>query len=199
MPGADRVCLVENGRYLAEHIRGARSIELDERRSPALVRRCGGRRRRDSAVPHRRARSTPTVCSRRFCSPTSSAPPSRRRRSATVAGETANSCTTHGYGPSSSASAAARSTLRATGSPPLSTSTARAIRCACAAVEAITGPNRNPGGVHTGECEVSREAQRASPCTSAPESQDKQRLEVLVEHGEGSRGRPHRVRGSRNG
>ena len=46
------------------------------------VRRCASDRgRRDPAVPHRRARaaSSPTGCSRRCCSPTSSARPSRRR------------------------------------------------------------------------------------------------------------------------
>ena len=114
-------------------------------------------RRRFGGSPSRSRRNTrPSIgCSRRFCSPTSSARRSARRRSATGRGRSWSSSITRGCGRCSAASAGTRSTRPATASSRRSTGPA----ARSAAREAIVRSVGTLGievraGVHTGEVET---------------------------------------------
>ena len=102
--------------------------------------------------PHR-GRS---ACSRRFCSPTSSARPSWRRASATRRGERCSSGTTRSCAASSRGSRGGSSTPPVTAFFAAFDGPARAVQAAFAIRDALRALDLEiRAGLHTGECEVS--------------------------------------------
>ena len=153
----DRDANVEEGRYIAERIPGAKFVELTGRR-PHPVREPRPDPRRGRGVPHRRqARAgVASACSQRCSSRTSSA--RRRGRASSAIARWAELLERHhdgDAGASSRASAARRSTPPATAS----SRSARGRRARSAArssiVDAVGAARVSSvrAGVHTGEVE----------------------------------------------
>ena len=151
----DRVCHVENARWLAAHLAGARYVEIPRRRSPAVVRPRSDRRG-DPGVHHglARARGAGSGAGDGRCSRTSSARPSWPRGSVTGAGAT---CSRRHH-------AAVRAELARYRGREVDTAgdgflavfdgPARAIRAAKSIVDAVRGLGLEiRAGIHTGEIE----------------------------------------------
>ena len=151
----DHCLRVEEGRYVASRIPGARLRRAAGRRSPAVCRRSGRDARRDRALRDRRARVEPAggrsiACSRRSCTSASTASPSAR------------SCST----PRASATGSAAAPLASTTGSSWPRSTGRRARSAA--------PRRSSTrrratrvqvrvGLHTGECTIDDDAASGPP------------------------------------
>ena len=142
----DRLVSVEHGRYLARRIPGATCTELPGTDHLFWVGDADAYldRIEEFITGERPARSTTSACSRRCCSPTSSARPRRRPSSAMRAGAACSRASTASRGARSSASAGARSTPRATASSRLST--------ARRAASAARRPSRKASGRSGSRC-----------------------------------------------
>ena len=187
----DRDVKVEEGRYIAAQIPGARSS------SCRATTTCSGAGDTDAILDEveefltgvRAACPSPTGCSRRCCSPTSSARPS---------------------GPPSSATARWRELLArhhaivrrelerfrgrevdTAGDGFLATfdGPARAIRCATRSATRARARARDPAGLHTGECELvgDKVARHRRPHRRARRGARRARRGARVGHREGSR------------
>ena len=146
---------------MAQRLPSARLVELEGIGHLSL--RAGGERiqaeierfLKEVGRPADGRKPSPTECSRRSCSPTSSTRRRRRSSSVTGAGAICSSVTTRWYGASCCDFAAGRSTRPATAfSPPLTAQRERS-----AARRAIVDGVHELGlsvraGLHTGECEI---------------------------------------------
>ena len=152
----DPVFDVRHSRYVAEHIPGARFVELPgvDTSSPRATRGPRWPRSRSSS-PAPAGRRSPTGSSPRCCSPTSWTRPGTRRGWATTRGSGCSPATTRRSATRSSATAVAPSSRSATAGWPRSTGRPGA--------SAAPWPSRDRlrrlglevrAGLHTGECDV---------------------------------------------
>jgi pimeloyl-ACP methyl ester carboxylesterase len=133
----DQFASVGHGRYLAEHIPGARLAELPGIDHPHFIGDCNAVVNEvEEFITGTRSAPESTGCWRRCCSPTSSAPPSRRLTAATATGWSCSTTTTPWSGGSSSGLEAGRSRPSATASS--RPSTARHAR-SCARRRSLRG------------------------------------------------------------
>ena len=197
---------VEASRYVAERIPGARFVELppgdpvvwalDQSEFLALVREF----LTGAWEAGRGSQPSPIASSRRFSSPTSSAPRSARRSWATRAGAIWSSAITRSSGNSSSAFVDARSTRPVTASSRVSTGLP--VRCAAPAAIVAAVPELGldvRAGLHTGECELidGKPGGFAVVVGCAHRLDRSVRRSVRFEHRQGSRSRVgNRVRRS---
>ncbi len=138
-----------HARYVAEHVTGARYVELHGGGAATTL---------DAAedIPHRLAlrRRPASGCSRRSCSPTSSARRSSRPTSATPAGALCSSATTRCSSARSHATADAWSKSLGDGALALFDGPSRALGCALAIRTGLAELGLHTrAGLHTGECE----------------------------------------------
>ena len=151
----DQVCNVENGRFLARTIPGARYVELPDGitsrgSTPTTVAEIREFLDRDGA-----RRRRPTARSRRCCSPTSSARRSAQRSSATAAGATCSNSITPPCGASWRRFDGHEQDTAGDGFFATFDGPARAIRCAAAIIDALRPLDLDVrAGLHTGEVEL---------------------------------------------
>ena len=147
----------EWGKYVADHISGAKYVELPGRNVYHFVEPTGARpfRRSPSSSPATSQKWPMIGCSPRCCSPTSWTRRAGPRRSATVTGMRCSTRTTPSSGRSSTRFRGREVNTSGDGFLAMFDGPQRAIRCAMAirdAVQALGIEVR--AGLHTGECEV---------------------------------------------
>ena len=207
-PVAHRPARADEARYIAEQDRGRRAASS----SPGFVTASAGRIRPQTTSMHRGdasafsasagPRPAPTECSRRCCSPTSSARRSGRRSSATGVAAAARAPSRARAPRARRGFVATRSTRPATASSPRLTARPAPIRCALrdpgrGAVARARGPRRRAHG-RGASSSTARSCGIAVTRRRARGGARRTRRGARLEHREGSRRRlRHRVRGAR--
>ena len=200
----DTFIKVEHSRYIAEHIPGARYVELEGGRQHVLRRRHRGDLGRDRGVPHRRRATTrepDRMLATVMFTDIVRLHRARRRHGRPRLARSCSSATTRCSGGRSSATAAARSSAPATASSP--PSTGRRARSA-ARRRSPTRWARSGlelrAGLHTGELEVMDDDLGGLAVHIAARVMDRADAErgARLEHREGPRGGlRNRLRGPR--